>query len=244
MSSTSRDARLPTVPFDESVVQGLPIAAVLCDRAGRLLCRNRAAAALWRGEVLPAQVPAAAVLASGSALSDVEILIERAEGGPIRCLVDIMPLRDAAQAVAGALICFRPIAGAVADPAAEQRFQALEAQVEERTAALAGAVAELREADRHFRLLIKSVSDYAIFMLDIEGRVANWNSGAERIKGYSEAEVIGRHFSIFYTDAIYYGANLKDYFEREFTGSFGQPSPRPTKYIPRSEERRVGKECA
>ncbi len=39
-------------------------------------------------------------------------------------------------------------------------------------------------------------------------------------------------FSIFYTDAIYYGANLKDYFEREFTGSFGQPSPRPTKYIP------------
>ena len=102
--------------------------------------------------------------------------------------------------MAGALICFRPIAGAVADPAAEQRFQALEAQVEERTAALAGAVAELREADRHFRLLIKSVSDYAIFMLDVDGRVASWNSGAERIKGYSEAEIRGRHFSVFYTD--------------------------------------------
>jgi PAS domain S-box-containing protein len=77
--------------------------------------------------------------------------------------------------------------------ATEQRISALEAQVQERTA-------ELREADRRFRLLVKSVSDYAIFMLDVEGRVANWNSGAERIKGYSEAEILGRHFSMFYTD--------------------------------------------
>jgi PAS domain S-box-containing protein len=49
-----------------------------------------------------------------------------------------------------------------------------------------------------FRLLVESVRDYAIFMLDPEGRVATWNAGAQRIKGYSAEEIIGRHFSTFY----------------------------------------------
>jgi PAS domain S-box-containing protein len=49
-----------------------------------------------------------------------------------------------------------------------------------------------------FRLLVESVNDYAIFMLDVEGRVATWNMGAERIKGYRADEIIGRHFSTFY----------------------------------------------
>jgi PAS domain S-box-containing protein len=51
----------------------------------------------------------------------------------------------------------------------------------------------------HFRLLVESVMDYAIFMLDPTGRVATWNVGAERIKGYSAQEIIGRHFSTFYS---------------------------------------------
>jgi PAS domain S-box-containing protein len=51
------------------------------------------------------------------------------------------------------------------------------------------------------RLLLESVKDYAIFMLDPEGRIASWNSGAQRIKGYRAAEVIGRHFSLFYPPA-------------------------------------------
>ncbi len=55
------------------------------------------------------------------------------------------------------------------------------------------------EAERHFRLLVQSVSDHAIFMIDPEGYVTNWNTGAARIKGYSEAEIIGEHFSRFYT---------------------------------------------
>jgi PAS domain S-box-containing protein len=53
--------------------------------------------------------------------------------------------------------------------------------------------------DERFRLLVEGVADYAIFMLDPEGRIASWNSGGERIKGYSADEVIGRHFSLFYT---------------------------------------------
>ncbi len=56
----------------------------------------------------------------------------------------------------------------------------------------------LRESEARFRLLVESVKDYAIFLLDAEGRVASWNAGAERIKGYKAAEIIGRHSSVFH----------------------------------------------
>jgi PAS domain S-box-containing protein len=56
----------------------------------------------------------------------------------------------------------------------------------------------LRESDERFRLLVESVQDYAIFMLDPEGRVASWNAGAARIKGYDADEIVGHHFSRFY----------------------------------------------
>ncbi|HZO25426.1 MAG TPA: ATP-binding protein [Chloroflexota bacterium] len=49
-----------------------------------------------------------------------------------------------------------------------------------------------------FRLLVESVREYAIFLLDVEGHVRSWNAGAQRIKGYNASEIIGKHFSIFY----------------------------------------------
>lgn len=58
--------------------------------------------------------------------------------------------------------------------------------------------AELRQSEERFRLLVEGVTDYAIFMLDPEGRVASWNAGAERIKGYRVEEILGQHFSRFY----------------------------------------------
>ncbi len=60
------------------------------------------------------------------------------------------------------------------------------------------AEAQLRQSEERLRLLVESVKDYAIFMLDPEGRVTTWNSGAEGIKGYRADEIIGKHFSIFY----------------------------------------------
>ena len=57
----------------------------------------------------------------------------------------------------------------------------------------------LQESERHFRLLVEGVTDYAIYMLDRNGVVVSWNAGAERLKGYSAREAIGRHFSTFYT---------------------------------------------
>src|SRR4051812_37031623 len=62
---------------------------------------------------------------------------------------------------------------------------------------------QLLEERERFRLLVDGVKDYAIMMLDTEGRVVSWNTGAERIKGYRGEEVIGRHISLFYTpDAV------------------------------------------
>jgi PAS domain S-box-containing protein len=57
----------------------------------------------------------------------------------------------------------------------------------------------LAETEERYQLLIESVTDYAIFSVDVHGVLRDWNKGAERIKGYRAKEVIGRHFSIFYT---------------------------------------------
>src|ERR1700759_5582705 len=58
----------------------------------------------------------------------------------------------------------------------------------------------VEQSGEPFRLLVESVRDYAIFMLDEDGHVASWNAGAERIKGYKADEIIGKHFSIFYPE--------------------------------------------
>ena len=58
---------------------------------------------------------------------------------------------------------------------------------------------ELRQSEERFRLMVEAVRDYAIFMLDTKGYIVSWNEGAKRIKGYSADEIIGKHFSTFYT---------------------------------------------
>lgn len=59
---------------------------------------------------------------------------------------------------------------------------------------------ELRQSAEQFRILVQGVADYAIYMLDPEGHVSSWNPGAQRIKGYTQQEILGQHFSRFYTE--------------------------------------------
>ena len=77
--------------------------------------------------------------------------------------------------------------------------QTLEQRADERARQLAASLVKLEETERRFRLLVEGVRDYAIYLLDPDGHVVNWNPGAERIKGYSSAEILGRHFREFYT---------------------------------------------
>ncbi len=60
------------------------------------------------------------------------------------------------------------------------------------------AIDDLSRSEQRFGLLVSAVVDYAIFMLDSHGRIMSWNAGAQRIKGYAEEEILGRHFSVFY----------------------------------------------
>ena len=81
----------------------------------------------------------------------------------------------------------------------QQLNAALEEKVRERTRELEAALGRLQDTERSFELLVDSVTDYALYMLDPTGRIVSWNSGARRIKGYDAAEIIGRNFACFYS---------------------------------------------
>src|SRR2546422_11151689 len=93
----------------------------------------------------------------------------------------------------------------------------------------APAVTTPRETPETFRLLVEGIQDFAIFMLDGGGRVATWNTGAERIKGYWAEGIVGQHFSPFYPpDAVAEGkpARLLALAEREGPGDDRGPRRR------------------
>jgi PAS domain S-box-containing protein len=88
-----------------------------------------------------------------------------------------------------------------------QSEQSLEQKVRERTAELADAnsqliheITERERAEGRFQHLVEGVADHALYMLEPDGIVANWNTGAQRIKGYAAHEIVGRHFETFYTE--------------------------------------------
>src|SRR5438876_5412191 len=98
-----------------------------------------------------------------------------AKDGTERAIDDsAAPIRNADREVAGVVLVFRDV-------------------TDRRKADRA-----LRESEEKFRLLVEAAQDYAIFMLDPQGYITSWNPGAERIKGYREEEIIGKHFSCFY----------------------------------------------
>jgi PAS domain S-box-containing protein len=106
-----------------------------------------------------------------------ELTYIRKDGSRFPAIVSVTALRDADGGIIGYLLIGT-------DNSARK-------QVEEK----------LRWTEEGFRLMVESVTDCAIVMLDSEGRVASWNTGAERIKGYSAEEIVGQHFSRFYPPA-------------------------------------------
>ncbi len=78
----------------------------------------------------------------------------------------------------------------------EQSLQTIQAQLTQKM----HQDARLRQSEERLRILVAGVRDYAIYMIDPEGLVTSWNAGAERIKGYSADEIIGKNFSVFYTE--------------------------------------------
>ena len=86
----------------------------------------------------------------------------------------------------------------MSDSTSNDSTKGLGQEIEETRFARAEAAGILPDESRLYRLLVQSVRDYAIFALDVEGHVATWNTGAQRIKGYMPEQIIGKHFRIFY----------------------------------------------
>jgi PAS domain S-box-containing protein len=199
----------------------LPTAIYTTDATGRITFFNRAAVDLsgrtpeigndlwcvtWRlywpdgGPMAHDECPMARALKENRAILGEEAIAERPDGTRVPFMAYPSPLHDASGKLVGAvnmLVDLTP--RKEAEQALQHLNETLEQRVEARTRELTEALIQLRESERRVRLLVEGVADYAIFMLDTEGVVTNWNSGAERIKGYRSTEIIGQHFSRFYT---------------------------------------------
>ena len=206
--------------FDE-LLEALPAAVYMTDVAGRITYFNQAAVELvgrtprlgidqwcvaWRlywpdGRPLPLdECPMAIVLAEDRPIRGVEALLERPDGTRVRIMPHPTPLHDASGRLIGAVNIVVDLTDRdKAESALRQLNQVLEERVDDRTRQLGEVHADLRESERRFRIFVQGVTDYAIFMMSPEGIITEWNAGAERIKGYRPAEIIGKHFSQFYT---------------------------------------------
>ncbi len=203
-------------------LDALPVAIYLTDAAGKITYYNEAAAQMagrrpvlgadewcvtWRlfspdGAPLPHDAcPMAIALRERRPVRGQEIIAERPDGSRLPVLPFPTPLFGPDGALIGAVNMLMDISDRKREEDDAQRLtRFLEKEVEQRTRALAETIAKLKESERTFRLLVEGVTDYAIYMLDTSGRVANWNAGARRIKGYDRTEIIGQHFSRFYTE--------------------------------------------
>jgi len=204
------------------MLEALPVAIYTTDAVGKITYYNQAAAdfagrrpklgsdewcVIWRlfwpdgTPMSHAECPMAVTLREGRPIRGQEAVAERPDGTRVPFMPYPTPLFDGAGRLVGAVNLLMDITDQKRAQAEAQRMRSLlEDRVEHRTQAHSDTADRLKESEETFQLLVQSVIDYAIFMLDSDGRVANWNPGAARIKGYTRAEIIGEHFSRFYTE--------------------------------------------
>jgi PAS domain S-box-containing protein len=203
------------------VLNALPAAIYTTDAAGRITFFNQAAVdfsgrvpeigsdhwcVTWRlywpdgRPMAHDECPMAKALKEDRPIRGGEAIAERPDGKRVPFMAYPTPLHDASGKLVGAVNMLVDLTSHKESEEAQRRLnEMLEQRVEARTRDLTEALTQLRESERRFRLLVEGVMDYAIFMLDPGGIIINWNPGAERIKGYRAEEIIGQHFSRFYT---------------------------------------------
>jgi len=203
------------------LLDALPAAIYITDAEGRLTFYNKEAVAFsgrkpelgtdqwcvsWRlywpdgTPMRHDECPMAVTLRTGEAIRGIEAIAERPDGTRVSFMPYPTPLHNASGALIGAVNMLVDITDRKnAEQDLHRLNDTLEQRVDDRARQVTQAFDQLRESDRKFRILVDSVIDYAIFMLDRDGIVTNWNSGAERIKGYRAEEIVGQHFSRFYT---------------------------------------------
>jgi PAS domain S-box-containing protein len=202
------------------LLDALPAAIYTTDATGRIVFYNQAAVAFagrtpalgeewcvsWKifqpdGTSLPHdQCPMAVAIREQRPIHGAEAIAERPDGSRIAFAAYPTPLFDEAGVMVGAVNMLVDVTERRKIERALQDFNVtLERSVLSRTREAEAAFLNLHRSERNFALLVGSIIDYAIYMLDLQGNVTNWNRGAERIKGYLAEEIVGQNFSRFYT---------------------------------------------
>ena len=173
----------------------MPCAVYTTDAQGYLTFYNDAALALWgRKPVLGEPPPQELIIERPDRSTRIVQAISKPlfddSGeliGGINILVDVTEMREVEKALRNS----------------EEKLKALTADLQEKVELGMSEIIrqhqELKKSEERYHRMINEVEDYAILLLDSDGTIRNWNAGAQKIKGYTENEIVGRHFRVFYT---------------------------------------------
>jgi PAS domain S-box-containing protein len=195
-------------PFSYSgLLDSLPVAVYTCDAEGYVTMFNEPAAKLWgrrphKGKDLwcgawkiynldgsplkPDSSPMALALKTKTAVTGQEIIIERPDGARHNVLTYPKPLFDDTGTLTGAI-------NFLIDVSSLSDFRKKHADVK-------NFADSLKSSEERYHRMIAEVDEYAIILLSKDGTIENWNKGAEKIKGYTEAEAVGKNFRMFYPE--------------------------------------------
>ena len=204
------------------LIESLPVAIYTCDLKGRITFYNEAAASLWgfspeigkdllsspfkvftpEGKLLlQHEYPLVICLREGKTVETQEVIIERPDGVRLNILPHPKPLFDTDGNLMGAVNMLIDI---TEKKNRENELHESEKKYRLLSESLGKKVKEdkitFQESEDRYHKMIEEVEDYAILLLDEEGKILNWNKGAEKIKGYKEREVVGKNFRIFYQE--------------------------------------------
>ncbi len=152
--------------------------------------------------------PHAVCLRESKSIRDTEILVMRPDGSVRHVAPHPQPLFDEDGQLTGAVNMLLDLTGIkqteLALRESEQKYRrlaaSLERKVEEKSKDLLAKNRELKESEQRYHKMVEDVEDYAIILMDENGIIRNWNKGAEKIKGYSDEEILGKSFELFYLD--------------------------------------------
>lgn len=212
-----------------NLIHKLDIPLYTTDRDGVITLCNQAAITLWGRhpevgiekwsgafrmfyidgtELAREDCPLAVSMREGKPIRDTEVLVMRPDGSVLHVAAHPQPLFDENGNVSGAVNMLLDLTNIkrteVALRESEHKYRrlaaSLERKVKEKSQDLLRKNLELKESEERYHKMVEDVEDYAILLLDQDGIIQNWNKGAEKIKGYSENEIIGHSFETFYLD--------------------------------------------